>query len=157
MCGCSSQGDAANRKRLCGICGVMDATRGVAEESEEGRWTLLSCRHCAQFLKSTVSLSTRCTYCRRYATYGRPGGCRRQAVHCKRHSTSSEESVVGTRCLNLGNHLVATELGLWGEGEGEGSWSGLVGAGERKPLPRQCLTEGCASTASFGPPGGHPT
>ena len=28
----------------------MDATRGVAEASEEGRWRAVLCRHCAQFL-----------------------------------------------------------------------------------------------------------
>ena len=119
----------------------MDATRGVAEDEDEGRWISHSCRHCAQFLPSTVSLSTRCTYCKRYATYGPLGGCRRQALHCKRHALSSEESVVGTRCLNLAGGIESGSL--WGEDA-------------RRHNARQCSAEGCANTASFGTLGGVP-
>lgn len=93
-----SSEDGSGGRRRCDLCKLMDATRGVAEDGEAGRWKTLVCRHCSQFMKSTVALSTRCLGCRRYANFGPIGGSRRDARHCKRHRLPTEINVSRKRC-----------------------------------------------------------
>lgn len=90
--------EGAVLRRRCHLCKLMDATRGVAEDSDSGRWLTLVCRHCSQFIKSTIALSTRCHGCRRYANFGPVGGTRRDARHCKRHRQPYEINVSRKRC-----------------------------------------------------------
>ena len=69
--------DEQEGRRRCNLCKLMDATRGVTEEGDEGLWSTLLCRHCAQFVKKTISISTRCHACKRFANFGPVGGKRR--------------------------------------------------------------------------------
>jgi len=161
-------------RRRCDLCKLMDATRGVAEMSDSGRWMTRVCRRCSQFIKSTIALSTRCQGCRRYATFGPAGGSRRDARHCKRHRQPYEINVSKKRCdfkLDcaksplLDRHATcpnapfisfkgsnycswhARDVDLRG-GEMSASISVLPVA-QNKPS-RQCIRDECHLTASFG-------
>ncbi|KAJ1493525.1 hypothetical protein T484DRAFT_1768194 [Baffinella frigidus] len=96
--------DDGEVRRRCSLCKLMDATRGVTEEGEEGLWSTLLCRHCAQFIKKTISISTRCHSCKRFANFGPVGGKRRDAKHCKRHAGYKEVNVHTLRCVYKGTH-----------------------------------------------------
>ena len=164
-----SSDEGLNLRRRCHLCKLMDATRGVAEESDSGRWVTLVCRHCSQFIKSTIALSTRCHGCRRYANFGPAGGTRRDARHCKRHRQPSEINVSRRRCdagqdrrdecsdvpgmsfkgSNYCSWHSQKRFDLRGggrDGDSNGSMS-VLGAAERR---RQCIRAGCKLTASFG-------
>ena len=47
-------------RRLCGVCHMFDATRGVAEPTERAVWTSIFCRYCAQYVPDTLPLNARC-------------------------------------------------------------------------------------------------
>lgn len=171
-----SSEEGAGLRRRCHLCKLMDATRGVAEDSDSGRWLTLVCRHCSQFMKSTIALSTRCHSCRRYANFGPVGGTRRDALHCKRHRQPYEINVSRKRC-DYGSELVGlprrdmcsdvpvvsfrgsrycawhgqVRAGLGAGSKGKGDYSQvtpLPSAGKKQA--RQCIREGCKLTASFG-------
>ena len=167
--------DGAGLRRRCHLCKLMDATRGVAEASDSGRWLTLVCRHCSQFIKRTIALSTRCHGCRRYANFGPVGGTRRDALHCKRHRQPYEINVARKRCEygselpGLLRHGMCTDvpvvsirgsrycawhgqhaarLGGGGNGDGGAGITLLPSVGRNND--RQCIREGCTLTASFG-------
>ena len=171
-----SSDEGAGLPRRCHLCKLMDATRGVAEESDSGRWVTLVCRHCSQFIKSTIPLSTRCHGCRRYANFGPVGGTRRDARHCKRHRQPYEVNVSRKRCdfrseyspvsgfhqydtcpdvpivsFKGSNFCAWHAQDLRGEGKGTDSSDSItVLPSAQKKSPRQCMSEGCQLTASFG-------
>ena len=47
-------------RRICGVCRMFDATRGVAEATDRAIWTGLFCRYCAQSVPETIPLHSRC-------------------------------------------------------------------------------------------------
>ena len=167
--------DGGGLRRRCHLCKLMDATRGVAEASDSGRWLTLVCRHCSQFIKRTIALSTRCHGCRRYANFGPVGGTRRDALHCKRHRQPYEINVARKRCEygselpGLLRHGMCTDVPVVSiSGSRYCTWHGQhaarLGGGVNgdsgaditllpsagRNTERQCIREGCTLTASFG-------
>ena len=171
--GSSEEGSSVRRR--CHLCKLMDATRGVAEDNDSGRWVTLVCRNCSPFIKSTIALSTRCRGCRRYANFGPIGGSRRDARHCKRHRQPDEINLSRKRCdffkSDLDRNTYCTDVPTvsfrgsnyceWharqsavaqasdGRGRAPADKIYMLPSAQRK-TPRQCIREGCHLTASFG-------
>lgn len=166
MSGSEDSGYSAEERevrRRCNLCKLMDATRGVTDEGQEGLWSTLLCRHCAQFIKKTISISTRCHVCKRFANFGPIGGKRSEARHCKRHRRADEVNVSirrcafkdegGTRCrLPPAPGGVSRSAVRMCEGHRTLAVAeGWLDSGRARMLGgRRCAADGCDKHASFG-------
>eukprot|EP00960_Hanusia_phi_P065295 766055-Hanusia_phi.AAC.2 len=85
------------KQRLCHVCKLMDATRGVAAETPDRSWIVLACRACYALLQCpTIQLAGRCLHCSRFATFSKPGTPRAEWMHCKQHSLPGDVNLKRT-------------------------------------------------------------
>ncbi|EKX46427.1 hypothetical protein GUITHDRAFT_107630 [Guillardia theta CCMP2712] len=89
--------NVSTNPRLCHVCKLMDATRGVAADTPDRSWIVLACRACYTLLNCpTTQLAGRCLHCSRFATFSKPGTPRAEWMHCKQHSLPGDVNLKRT-------------------------------------------------------------
>lgn len=84
---------AASRKRLCGVCGILEAKKGIETPDGLGMWASVLCKVCSHSRQGCTDLVARCLECKRWASFGAPGASRQDATHCSRHRLAGHVSV----------------------------------------------------------------